>query len=1301
MRILLTLLAVGMVAVSAEAEIVEDANDLCYEDVVSSGMMCFDMGTCSGGMGCKNTYPLRNVGDDELENVVVIYKEDGLGGSFGNSCGVEPSGSCQTVHNVDMGPAGIFGQTTEFDLDNPIPVNNNDSSVWTKNFISGVCFDSENLYATYVKNGVTHRGKIHSCDDMPPPPPEDETVPDDEVNATESTCGVFEDMFQTREACSGGSGGFIDIENAGQTLDGSNNIILHNLDNQVATCSFEAANWVEDQYETCGEHGDCLATGTNAASLDIDYNNPPAIADLDKKVTSSSTDVKIEGDTTLDGYEYDEIKPKNNGIVDYTVDFEITNSLKINTISTTKGNTYNFSSGSLYELQIGEFKVKSNGSGTTVTTDNNAKNIKIYRFEQKADATVDLEAKQTIKMDKFYVGRGSTVTLKAPYININHFEPTNDGKGDTVIDIYADYIDMDYIELSQDATVRIHPYTAGKRILFRNNNLTESSSSTILLSTGKYYVNDDWVLPSTSDVSAIRAIDKDQDIDFILNHGLEVGNNPGINAMGNNGNFGDLEPSKFRLFINGSLKTGGGGTTLNATIYVEDNVKFGNPTYVKGAINANHKMEIGQGQFLYDQNLSENGWGSCGGGGSLIYVTGPFDAWDTFRDDDSTPPSDRNISTKIVNQPFKLSLASLNKDNDAYETKPGVGSSIDVAIYKNGTTEQVSTNSITFDANSTAHISESDSLTVAKAVSDAVVGFKLCATYQLDPVSGEKEYYLHPQEDCSYSSQLHECNATTSGVPTWHICYASDNFAVRPYAFVAFGKNQYKRAGEAFDIIIKAVDENEYDKVGNSDHSGEKSDSVNSVSAFDESLDTINIVSNFYQPTSDEIDQMKDDTGKDDVATCPEAGVFTFENSSDSFTDGEVNATLKFSETGILDINISEKSGSEWAKVDEDDTPDDQRYIKFSSVTYDENNISASTLQLYIPYEFNTTAEYNTTANNGSWLYMCDINKSNSTFKTPSMATFVKYTITAYNKDGDVVKNFTKTCFPDTHSTAPKVNGLKLNTTFDLFLDLDLNSSADVNISLYTEDNTSNAIWTPNKNLTLQTGKNHVQEWISPFQFENGVGEAKVYFNIDRNISKALNPVEVIVDDANTSTSWMDSSGSPKAFNGTILNESKAFIYGKTYVPREKIIGNEGNVSLYYVAYCSGADCNLSLLPDGTDSKIVDDPRWYINTQHTAVFGLPGVVQQKHANKIEVLRQPTGNHQDYVELKYKNNHFPYKTTMENNASEWLIYNKYDENATHNEFDVKFESSGGEWAGKNESNSSTKTSNVNKSRILQW
>jgi len=145
----------------------ENADDMCYMPMESSGTFCMDIGPCEGGMGCKKLYPLKNISSETLTDVEVDYDETGLGGTFGDSCGVEDddgsAGTCETQSNIDMGPVGILGSTTHYDLDNDIASGDDQNKVWAKNFMSGSCFNGSNLYATYYKNGVKHRGQVKPC----------------------------------------------------------------------------------------------------------------------------------------------------------------------------------------------------------------------------------------------------------------------------------------------------------------------------------------------------------------------------------------------------------------------------------------------------------------------------------------------------------------------------------------------------------------------------------------------------------------------------------------------------------------------------------------------------------------------------------------------------------------------------------------------------------------------------------------------------------------------------------------------------------------------------------------------------------------------------------------------------------------------------------------------------------------------------------------------------------------------------------------------------------------------------------
>jgi len=576
--------------------IVENADDLCYEESTYSGMACIDKGSCKGGIGCKTTYPLKNIGDSDLSDVKAFYNENGVDGTMINNCEVSPDGNCSQESNVDMGPIGLLGTTTSFDFTNDITTTQINAGVSTTATVSMSCLNSNNFYATYKKGNSLYRGKVKACtDSTPPDEPGDETVPSNTTEPETPICGAFQDVLQTRDDPS-------KIEHKS----GASATIYNSPD-----CTLNTGEVDFGQYQSLScDDGNASATGTYAKSLDINYSNAPTFStNILPQPSSSLNNETLNANTTLSKFNYNNIATDwHTGL---NINFNITNQLKINSLKMTTDNTFNFSSNSLYSLDIGTIGVKSDGVRNSFKTDNNAKNIKISTFNLPANTSVDFTASQTIKMTSMSVGRGSHITLKAPYVEIKTLHQSNSGNGNSVVTIYADYVDMQTLDLDQQATILFKPYTAGKRILFRGNTISASSSSTMIVDSGNYYVKS-FDIPGSSDVSSIHASDTKQLINFYIDGDFKPGNNPGINSDGNNGKFGTLPPSNFLFFVNGDVQTGGGGTTFNATVYVEGNANFGSPSFIKGALSSSKTITIGDGSKLYyDQDMDESGWGKC------------------------------------------------------------------------------------------------------------------------------------------------------------------------------------------------------------------------------------------------------------------------------------------------------------------------------------------------------------------------------------------------------------------------------------------------------------------------------------------------------------------------------------------------------------------------------------------------------------------------------------------------------------------------------------------------------------------
>ena len=1289
-------------------------DDICYNDLQLSGV-CMGFGSCAGGLDCKKTYPLQI--NSSINNVKIYYNETGMSGSFGGSCGVDPSGTCQTTHNVNFGSFGFFDQATEFDLGN-VDQNTNDPDIWTQNTIGMSCISEDRLYVTYEKDGTTYKEKLKKCGQTQ----EENKFRDFAIRNPEKTRNIrgnvkfigntvlkynYSNPYHYTNAYLNLQ--YIDTDNNPNTYNSSKALLNMPTGSTIVWAGLYTQGYlkgtisINEIYQKLSEpiHLTIPSIGTILVTHDvIDY----AL----NKLPNYGTYIKY-------GYSYDtysEIKQLEGKTASEVNGWITAANIKCyeGTDNSGLGNYGAWTLVVIYKNPNEKLKNISVFDGykrVSQVANSNIVNISVNGFltplHGDINSTLSLfvgEGDKYISGDKLYVNNTAINTSNAFDSSITGVtrEPSivnNQGidiQNHNISDIISNGDTEATIKLTSTQDTYFPSVVAFATNLYEPRvcyyiNTIKDNNNNIIFNNG-HFLNGAQIDPTkeynfnlwianmkknsndnienarnvqiyvnapefnyTSNSTQIKNIGDSAYADITDQQGDDIGEYSnstknftwrlGIGANANQGgdinvaNSFDDNSSKAFIKLKGRFSSiEENQTTLDISQFYTFKASFQTNSITVTSENA---LPI-EACVNMDTNAD-----------LYIHPKGLFDAWDTFRS-----INDRNISTKIVNKNFNLIIASINSTNDNTETKEGID--IQYQLYDINNHTGI-TNWMEYNASSGKDGAYAvKTFKVNSARKNVRVRFKFCAHYN---GSG---FVL---------SSLNGCPSADINTST----FSSDNFAIRPYTFKIFGNNQYKRAGEDFNLTIKAVDEN------NNSISTGVSDYIDSILDYNESTSNLNIASHFYIPSSSDIHQMQTDTGQTNVTTCPYSGSFTVNNTN--FLNGEANITLNFSETGILDVNISEKSGNEFAKVDEDDTNDSQRYIKPAIKIYDKNDISKTNILLFIPYKFITTAQYNTTTNQ-NWLYIADINQSNTTFTTPTMAAYLLYTIKAYNKSGNIVKNYTKTCFPDVDEVnAPRVNGLKLNTTFDLFLDMDLNTTHDANISLYTESNTSNAIWTPQKNKSISSGINYIQEWISPSQFENGVGQAKVYFNIDRNISNAINPIIIAVHDVNTSTSWMSNPGSPKNFNGTLMDINKTFFYGRVHAPDYSAENNTtiSNAKIYYEVYCK--DCGKSQYPSlGKES--IDGVYWYVNTTQDNskdgnISGFPISLNTTPSGLLTIIQNSISNGVENNTINYIGSSYPYKEKIDINASSWLIYNPYNPNATTNSFYVDYSGVGG-WAG---------------------
>ncbi len=224
--------------------------------------------------------------------------------------------------------------------------------------------------------------------------------------------------------------------------------------------------------------------------------------------------------------------------------------------------------------------------------------------------------------------------------------------------------------------------------------------------------------------------------------------------------------------------------------------------------------------------------------------------------------------------------------------------------------------------------------------------------------------------------------------------------------------------------------------------------------------------------------------------------------------------------------------------------------------------------------------------------------------------------------------------------------------------------------------------------------------------------DKRLFFNFPRTIDTAQNPfvvngASITLDVESEYTSTF--TGAVQDVIGTeVAANSATFIYGRSHAPRQRYEDNNGRAFIYFEAYCFGTDangvsCDKTLLPNGLNSRSTNDLRWFINPDHNANHGVIGNVVEKNAlGRVNPTGQ-TGVNPVTVDMTYNEDQgYPYKTTMQNNASDWLIYNQDDGVATTNQFPVEFYREDGAWSGAHETDTTTNDHDAtNTNRRSMW
>jgi len=366
------------------------------------------------------------------------------------------------------------------------------------------------------------------------------------------------------------------------------------------------------------------------------------------------------------------------------------------------------------------------------------------------------------------------------------------------------------------------------------------------------------------------------------------------------------------------------------------------------------------------------------------------------------------------------------------------------------------------------------------------------------------------------------------------------------------------------------------------------------------------------------------------------------------------------------------------------------------------------------PYQFNLTAvlfqrakiDQNITINNtNNYIYNNNILGGNDY----SMAVRYKGRLRAVGANDNSLSNFVQNCWS---------NDLNLS----IVSDIQTATPAPALTSLYStrliQKDENGTIFRNNIENTNAGGNDAIASVTHPandfLQALNGEAEIELNGNFGRTTDQAVNPVilnyQIFLVGCSdlTECDTLADLETPHYPTGNVISDQNVtHIYGRVHTPRQRSSVAVATVPTNYEFYCdsaTGCVINNHLLISPNALLSPDDVRWYALIPHTPAFDgnvsttltRNGVDDGEFSNFFV---NPNGLNASYT---YGGNDYPYKSTIQLNTQNWLIYERYNNAATYNTFELEFHQTGGV-AGQDNTGGTNVDSNaaINTNRRIQW
>ncbi len=442
-----------------------------------------------------------------------------------------------------------------------------------------------------------------------------------------------------------------------------------------------------------------------------------------------------------------------------------------------------------------------------------------------------------------------------------------------------------------------------------------------------------------------------------------------------------------------------------------------------------------------------------------------------------------------------------------------------------------------------------------------------------------------------------------------------DDFAIRPMAF-ALTIPQNNIAGTPFRISLQAIDA-------------------------------------LHQPTAGYSETISSSFDLNFTEQKPACVTGSLDLSGIAFSNGNATHTTYYTEAGMLDFNISEIAGSEFAVIDADDTPDSQRYIsaaESNDINFSIDHFDISALDFI----------------NGSTTF--------TYYAAPAdmqlMASRLTLQLQARNALGNITRNYTGGCY---------AKDVMLGIYFDT-------NSTPVQSNLLAWQEDGNASHGNPAALSFSgsvTNQSFVYD-IAKERFIDGENNTSIKINFNRSRSVAKEPMRLTIQ----RVAAVNSDNRTGTKTQSLSND---FYYGRMHASDYMAIGNRLDAKIFYEVYCDACD-RQNLFTLASQAESVAQVRWYrLDDYLDGVSGFSSVTGTHHTipvsssagETVSSLTTPgaVSNGTDNITFTIPHEMLPFTDRIRYLPKPWLIYQEFPSVDSRHAFNTDLVPDSTSWAGK--------------------